>query len=369
LLTLGAKENTIQPRQGEFQGGKPVKRKLKSWFQRVSCESGVLRLASQWTPDGAAILMYHSVQDEPERYANSIGSGILHSTHNFTQQMELVAKRFSPVTVDEIRLFLNGGKPLPRRAVAVTFDDGYADNAEIVAPILNRIGIPASFYLTTSLIGAHNPPWFCRLRHAFASTRKKEWLSPANGQPCILATANDRNTALLAAFDTCASLAGDPLEQTVHTIEHSLDVETLNEVDGLMMDWDQARTLLRDGHIVGCHTLTHPNVAQVASDVAHKELVVSKRKLEEEMSAPVLHFSYPHPALNPHWTPGTVAMTREAGYQTAVTTTFGPVRREDDPLSLTRIWTPRSVPEFLWNLERAFLRRVRPEAGRRESRN
>jgi peptidoglycan/xylan/chitin deacetylase (PgdA/CDA1 family) len=313
--------------------------------------------------------MYHSVRDEPERFANSIGSGILHSTRDFAQHMELVATRFSPVTVDEIQLFLNGGKPLPRRAVAVTFDDGYVDNAEIVAPILNRIGIRASFYLTTSLIGAKNAPWFCRLRHAFAVTMKKEWLSPASGRPCILATTKDRNAALRAAFDTCASLAGDPLEQTVCTIERSLDVQTLNEADGLMMDWNQARALQRDGHIVGCHTLTHPNLAQVASDIARSELVVSKHKLEEEMSAPVLHFSYPHPALNPHWTPGTVAMTREAGYRTAVTTTFGPVRREDDPLSLTRIWTPRPVPDFLWNLERAFLRRVRPDAGSRGSRN
>jgi peptidoglycan/xylan/chitin deacetylase (PgdA/CDA1 family) len=340
-----------------------VKGKLKNWVKRVSGQTGILRLASPFTPDGAAILMYHSVQDEPERYTNSIGSGILHATSVFARQMDLVCRRFSPVTVDDIRLFLNGEKRLPRRAVAITFDDGYADNAEIAAPILNRLDIRASFYLTTGLIGAKDPPWFCRLRHAFAVTRKKEWFPSADGQPSTLTTAKDRNAALLAAFDSCARLAGDALEQTVQTIELGLDVEALNAGSGFMMDWNQVRDLRRDGHLLGCHTITHPNVAQVAPDIARKELVVSKRKLEEELRAPVLHFSYPHPALNPHWTAGTVAITREAGYQTAVTTTPGPVRRGDHPLSLTRIWTPRSEHEFLWNLERAFLRgRVRPAA-------
>jgi peptidoglycan/xylan/chitin deacetylase (PgdA/CDA1 family) len=307
--------------------------------------------------------MYHSVRDEPERYAHSIGLGVVHGTSVFERHMELVCRRFSPVTIDEVRLFLTEGKPLPRRAVVVTFDDGYADNAEIVAPILSRFGIRASFYLTTSVIGTKNPPWFCRLRHAFCTARKKEWLSPSNGQTWSLTAAQDRSTALLAAFDFCASLAGDALEQTVKTIESDLGVEALSGGSGFTMDWDQARALQRAGHVVGCHTLTHPNVAQVAPDVARKELLLSKRKLEEELNAPVLHFSYPHPALNPHWTPATVAITEEAGYQTAVTATHGPVRQGDHPLMLARICTPRPEHEFLWNLERTFLDRcMRPAA-------
>jgi peptidoglycan/xylan/chitin deacetylase (PgdA/CDA1 family) len=340
-----------------------MKSKLKNWVKRVSGRTGVLRFASQFSPSGVAILMYHSVQDEPERYANSIGLGIIHATSMFERQMELISRRFNSVTIDDIQLFLAGGKPLPTRAVAVTFDDGYADNSEIVAPILSRFGIRASFYLMVSVIGTKNPPWFCRLRYAFGTTRKKEWLSPANGQPWSLTTAQDRNAALLAAFNSCASLAGDALEQSVQTIERGLDIEALIGGSGFMMDWNQARALQRAGHVVGCHTLTHPNVAHVARDVAHKELLVSKRKLEEELSVPVLHFSYPHPALNPHWTPGTVAMTKEVGYQTAVTTTDGPVRRGDHPLMLTRVRTPRPEHEFMWNLELAFLRHcVRPAA-------
>jgi peptidoglycan/xylan/chitin deacetylase (PgdA/CDA1 family) len=339
-----------------------VKAKLKNWVKQVFGRSGILRFASHFAPDGAAILMYHSVRDEPERYANSIGAGIIHATHVFERQMEIVSRRFNPVTVDDVRRFLEEGKALPRRAVAVTFDDGFADNSEIAAPILSRFGIPAAFYLTVGLIGTNDPPWYCRLRHAFATTEKNEWVfsvseKPAHEMPRSLTTPQDRDAALLAAFDLCSSLAGADLEKAVQSIERGLDVAPLSDEHGFMMNWDRARALQRAGHIVGCHTLTHPNVAHVPQAVARKEVVESKGKLDEELGFPVLHFSYPHPGLNPNWNAGTVEMTREAGYQTAVTTTPGPVRTGDHPLSLTRIYTPRSEQEFVWSLERAFLRR------------
>src|ERR1700741_4830104 len=79
-----------------------MKSKLKNWVKRVSGRTGVLHWASQFSPPGAAILMYHSVQDEPERYANSIGTGIIHATSAFARQMELVCARFNPVTIDQI---------------------------------------------------------------------------------------------------------------------------------------------------------------------------------------------------------------------------------------------------------------------------
>jgi len=333
-----------------------MKAKLRSLAKRVSAQCGALRLAGQFAPPGAAILMYHSVRDNPEPYANSIGTGILHATSVFERQMELVARHFNPVTINDIRLFLAAEKPLPRRAVAVTFDDGYVDNAEIAAPILDRFGIRGSFYLTVSLIGAKNAPWFCRLRHVFGTARKPQWLS-LKGQAMPLTNPQERNAALLSAFNSCASLAGTSLEQTVCALESDLEVEPLNGGTRFMMDWNQARALQKAGHIVGCHTMTHPNVAQVPTDVAYQELVTAKQKLEAQMGAPVQHFSYPHPALNPHWSEGTVAITKEAGYQTAVTTTPGPVRTGDHPLKLMRIWTPRSEQEFSWNLECAFLRR------------
>ena len=126
-----------------------------------------------------------------------------------------------------------------------------------------------------------------------------------------------------------------------------------------MMNYDQMRTLVKQGHIVGSHTLTHPNMAYVSSDIARHEMVESKRRLEEELAVPVLHFAYPCPALSPHWSEGTVAISREVGYASAVTTNGGLARQGDDALQLKRIGSRETVEELQWSLESAFAGQLR----------
>jgi len=128
------------------------------------------------------------------------------------------------------------------------------------------------------------------------------------------------------------------------------------------MDWEQVRALNKAGHTIGGHTLSHPNVAQVSVSDAHAEITGCKRRLEEKLGETVQHFSYPHPALNPHWSNQTVAITREAGFKSAVLTTFGAVRVGDDPLALKRMYTPADLDQFTLNLQTAFVRASNPGA-------
>jgi peptidoglycan/xylan/chitin deacetylase (PgdA/CDA1 family) len=332
----------------------------KDVIKKAFVNSRALRLVGRFGPSAAVILMYHSVRGQPGQFANSIGTGIIHATSVFERQMELIARRFRPVTLEDVLLFLKGETKLPHRAVAVTFDDGFADNCEIAAPILARYGIRAVFYVTAALIGTKTPPWYCRLRFAFATTRRSEWRDPDTGRKHPLDTRDGREKAVLAAFDSCASLAGNKQEETVASIEGNLesDLRMISNDLRFMMDWDQVRRLTREGHVVGSHTLTHPNVAHVISqEILRRELSESKREIEEAIGSTVDHFSYPHPALVPQWNEETVAMTRRVGYRSAVTTTPGPVRASADPLRLMRVGAPRPEHQFLWNLEKTFLGR------------
>ncbi len=329
--------------------------KSKGLVKRVLVNTKVLSFANQFKARCIAILKYHSVQDKPEQFDDSIGNSIIHTTFVFKEQMELVAKYFNPVTMDDILLFLKGEKRIPKKSVAVTFDDGYADNFEIAAPILDHYGIQATFYITVGTIEIKPSLWFLRLRHAIWTTKKKEWLAP-DGRLLKIQNRNDRVAAMRIASMQCSNLVGAEREKTVSTIEQVLDVKPFAPNNGLMMNWDQIKKLHQSGHIIGSHTLTHPNVAHLEDKDLHRELAESKHILEKELGASVVHFSYPNPAIYPHFTEQTTTAVKQSGYQTAVISTpGGTVHADSDPLSLKRVWVPNQKDEFLWHLEWSML--------------
>lgn len=335
-----------------------LKSRAKDSIRRMLVGSRLLDLAGRFAAPGAAILMYHSVRDDPHDFANLIGPGITHAAPVFRRQMEIIAREFAPVTLDEILLFLRSEANLPRRAVAVTFDDGFADNLEVAEPILSHFGIQGAFYATVGLIGTPKPPWYSRLRYSFLTTHKPGWTSAAGGKTWSLNDHAAREAALLAAFDLCAPLIANRQERAIRDIEAALDAEFRVDGHRFMMDWKQLRQLRARGHVVGSHTLTHPNVAYVADEKdLRNELTESKKRIEAELGEEVLHFSYPHPALNPQWSDRTIKMTASAGYQSAVTTMHGLVAAGANPLCLERLSAPRTEDRFRWELSRAFLGR------------
>lgn len=331
---------------------------VKSHVKNALIASHVVPLMARFVPRQIAILKYHSVQDEPRRYFHSLGPGIVNSTAAFRKQMEMVAHKFDPVSMDDVLLFLDGKKPLPRRPVVVTFDDGFLDNIEIAAPILERLGIPGAFYVTIEPVEKGGVPWFCRLRHAFGTTQKETWSDSFDACARNIADPAARKTAFLVASERCARRRGQAQESALRTVEEELDVRPFSE--RLMMSWPQVQALHRKGHTVGSHTVTHPNMACMEPEDLRIECVESKAVLEQRLGAPVLHFSYPSPILHPHWTPATVACTEKAGYRCAVTSTAGPARHSQHPLSLQRVVIPEDIDEFRWILENTMLGRRFP---------
>ena len=65
---------------------------------------------------------------------------------------------------------LASGRPLPPRAAALTFDDGYLDNATLAGPVLAAAGLPATFFLVPGFLDGAEPVWWEELGWAFAHT-------------------------------------------------------------------------------------------------------------------------------------------------------------------------------------------------------
>ncbi len=97
-----------------------------------------------WYPP---ILAYHRIHPDADPKTPTV------SPEAFEKQMEILAQRWKPVPLSAVAESLEGGKPLPARAVAVTFDDGTEDNFLLATPILARYQIPATVFVITGQIG------------------------------------------------------------------------------------------------------------------------------------------------------------------------------------------------------------------------
>jgi len=325
---------------------------MKTWAKNQILASHALRLAGNFRPPSAAVLMYHSVMPDPGKYSDSVGD-IIHSESEFRLQMELIARHYRPVSLDDLIGALQNGRELAKRSVVITFDDGYTDNSENAMPILNCLGVPATFYITVECVERRTLPWPSRLRYAFRNTNQSTW-TDTRSKVWMLDNPRDRQEAFLTACDECCQLTGQIQEDFVQRLQQELESCLPSQLADLMMNYDQIRSLAKHGHIVGSHTMTHPNMAYVDDRAAQTELEESKRRLENQLNLQVKHFAYPCPALTPHWNERTTETACALGYASAVTTDSGLVAPGDNPLQLKRLKPTKTADGLRWNLESAF---------------
>lgn len=96
------------------------------------------------------ILMYHQVApDAPAAYAHYTVTPDV-----FARQMRLlVALRYRSLTLDRLWAARSARAALPTRSVVITFDDGFADAVRHAVPVLQRLGLSATFFIVAGLVG------------------------------------------------------------------------------------------------------------------------------------------------------------------------------------------------------------------------
>jgi peptidoglycan/xylan/chitin deacetylase (PgdA/CDA1 family) len=100
------------------------------------------------------ILMYHYIRIPPAYSDDRIGWGLSTSPDDFRQQMDYLDQHgYHPITLTELRGYLNGRQPLPDRPVVLTFDDGYADLYTQAFPVLKRHHFKAVAYIVSGFVG------------------------------------------------------------------------------------------------------------------------------------------------------------------------------------------------------------------------
>jgi peptidoglycan/xylan/chitin deacetylase (PgdA/CDA1 family) len=220
-----------------------------------------------------AILNYHRVLP-----SNKIDNSLVNisvSTDNFINQLNYLKKNFNIISLDELLLHLKSKSN--EFKIAITFDDGYADNLNYAYPILEKFNVPATIYIITKFINNKSIPWWIKLDYfiknqkKIASTKKK-----------------------LFNFYKNKLLSSDQLaiDKNVLSI---LGKNNKLKCNKIFLEQKEIQYLSKQKLItIGSHSHSHYNFSQLTEELTLSEFKTSKSILEKIINKRILHFSYPY---------------------------------------------------------------------------
>jgi peptidoglycan/xylan/chitin deacetylase (PgdA/CDA1 family) len=259
------------------------------------------------------ILTLHRVNDENDPFMPSLPTAI------FAARMAHIARHYHVLTVEDLAARLHERR-VPRNSLAITFDDGYRDNLTHAAPILSRLGLPATIFLVTGLIDTPRAMWVDRLALAFKSASVRQIELP-DGRIVTLSTVKERLAGLYAARAHLKKVPDEIRSASLERLIESLR-PTPERPKRLMLSWDEVAALRGLGFAIGAHTVTHPIMSRLTPSQVREEVYGSKAAIEKAMGAPVRAFAYPN-GLADDYNEAVTRVVREAGFTCAVTTKRG----------------------------------------------
>lgn len=310
-----------------------------SWLSRL--RHGVVR-----RQEGPVILMYHQVGI----VENDVWS-LAVSPHHFAEQLDVLARRRHPVPLHEVTSGLSAGA-LDRLQVAITFDDGYADNLTNAKPILEQFGIPATVFVVGDAVGAGSEFWWDALDQIFLgghplpetlrlriAGREERWVVPAAaGGRAERVRGTPRERLRRELWGQLRGLAPDERWGLIGELQAWAGVSSAVREDRRVMTEDEVRELAADGLVeIGAHTATHPRLAALSAVEQLADIRRGKERLEGILGSEVTSFSYPFGG-RLDVSHATVRAVRAAGFARACTTRKGVVRPTTNPFRLPRLY-------------------------------
>lgn len=300
------------------------------------------------------VLTYHRVDDAAA--TGHLDPALVSATpEDFRVQMTHLARWYQPVSLDEVTVAFTEGEPLPRRAVHITFDDGYRDFREVAWPILKELGIPVTLFVATAYPGeGERSFWWDRLHRARHEGSGEAWLRE------VLRVATERGVTTVdtgwAGYDAreiLRHLPHDEMEYLVDLMCRDSGVDIERPANASILDWSELRALRDEGVAFGAHTRHHVALSRVGPERIRREIRGSLDDMERELGVRPRSLAYPYGM----WNHVVARIAAEEGCVLGFTCEHGLNRRGDtDPLQLRRssitkrtsptVFTVRMLPWF-----------------------
>jgi peptidoglycan/xylan/chitin deacetylase (PgdA/CDA1 family) len=287
------------------------------------------------------ILMYHRVLDFEQKKENPHPAGMVTLQNTFDKQMKYLKENFNVISSQVLIERLKNKKNLPPRSIVITFDDGWRDNYLFAFPVLEKYNLPAIVFLSTDYIGTCKMLWFQVVNFildAQVLTSQKmtdildrfPQISPEEKRSIV------QSLALVDVFvEKLKRIKPDLQEKILEEMISESHIQ-MNERDRQrwILDWEEIKKMGKNQISFGSHGRSHRILTYLDLTEIKKELIDSKKIIEENTGRDANFFAYP----NGDYTPQIKELVKEVGYLAACTVKKDEKKQDEiDLFALPRI--------------------------------
>jgi peptidoglycan/xylan/chitin deacetylase (PgdA/CDA1 family) len=301
------------------------------------------RLAAQ---GGIVVLTFHRVLPDAEFARTNSPKGMAVRQRTFACLAEHLARHCAVIPLGEDDPVWARGASKPR--VALTFDDGWADNATAVFPINRQRGLPWTIFICPERVGRHFPYWPERVFALWRAAERRGVMGRlleafANGANHKPGGAHRPREGQMAesVIERLKTLSPEERDLAIGRMKEAVDVtgDAMAGSDSFIdatMRWREIEALASRGVTFGSHTLSHPILTGVPRSEAQQEIAGSKLAIEQKLRRECRLFAYP----NGDWSAEVRQLVAEAGYELAFANRPGAWTRDTDRFVIprTNIW-------------------------------
>lgn len=252
---------------------------------------------------GPTVIYYHRVHRDENPY-NAVRSLSI-CVNYMEEQIRYLKNNWNIVSLSQIVDHYTKKIQLRCNSIAITFDDGFKDNYDLVYPILIKYKVPATVFLTTHFIGTNRLLWWDRIVYILKNLSLNELekiildndVIPASIKQLMIGykKGDVKVDTLINSFKRLSEMQRT---KVIERVEKSIDKDFFSSIPRQFLSWGEIREMHKNGITFGSHTRTHPILSQVTLDQAKEEIDVSKNEIEKKLSQSIYFFAYPDGVLN-----------------------------------------------------------------------
>lgn len=316
----------------------------------------LLGRAARWlrrrlpTEPRPAILMYHRIAEE--RFDPW---GVAVSPANFAGHLEWLKRHRRPMSLTEF-VRHHREATLPADAIAITFDDGYACNALLAAPMLEALRIPATIFIAADLIGNDREIWWDELKHLILDSPHEAVTISGDNVELGRRTPNDwhwqndprrrttRQRAFYEIWSRLRLMSGTDRDAAMRELRSSSPASSSRSSAHRLMTPDEVRSIASESIRFGSHGLTHASLPRLPSGAKAREIADGLAACESLTGTRPEAFAYAYGEFDQE----SQGLVERSGFACACTTGHRLVNPTDQVFALPRI--------HVWNRDSRWLR-------------